>query len=311
MLLLSEAEVRRLLPMADAIEAVREGLAAYGTTRVQNTPRTRVALGSTTLNVMSAAFADRGLLGVKAYTTSARGPEAYYLLFAESGGLLCLMEADELGRVRTGATSGVATRLLARPDSRVALLVGAGFQADTQLLALAAFPNLETIQIWSRRRESAEGLRDRVVRQVSVQLVVVDDLPAAVGRSDIITTATSAPVPVVHGAWLQPGVHVNAVGSNRAEEAEIDGAAVARARIVAVDAEDQARLESGDLINAVREGAFDWEDAVGLADLLAGRARFERRPEDVTLFKSNGLALEDLAVARRVYQQALAEGTVS
>lgn len=306
MLLLTEADVRRHLPMGEAIGAVRAALMAYGAGRVRNTPRARVAVASTTLNVMSSAFPDQGLLGVKAYTTGERGPEAYYLLFGADGGLLCLMEADELGRIRTGATTGVATRLLARPGSRRALVVGAGFQADTQLLAVAAFPGLESVGIWSRRRASAEALLERLSGSVSVQLEVVEDLPAAVASSDIVTTVTSAATPVLRGAWLKPGTHVNAVGSNRAREAELDAEAVAGAYLVVVDAVEQARQESGDLIKAAEVGAFAWEDAVELAGLLAGRRRLERGAEDVTLFKSNGLALEDLAVARCVYQRALA-----
>lgn len=310
MVLLTEEEVRRHLPMAEAIEAVRGALKAFGAGRVPNTPRARVAIGSTTLNVMSSAFPDEGVMGAKAYTTGERGPEAYYLLFSADGRLLCLMEADELGRIRTGATTGVATRLLARPGSRRALVVGAGFQADTQLLALATFPGLESIALWSRRRASAEAFRDRVADAVTVPVAVVEDLAAAVARSDIVTTVTSAPTPVIEGAWLKPGTHVNAVGSNRAHEAELDAAAVAAARLVVVDAVEEARRESGDLINAAAAGAFAWEDAVDLAHLLAGRVRFERGADDVTLFKSNGLALEDLAVARRVYGRALEAGAL-
>lgn len=304
MLVLDEAQVRHHLPMRDAIDSVQEALIEHGRGRVQTTARSRVRAGPSTLNVMSAAFPNHGLLGVKAYTTQPLGPEAYYLLFGRGGHLLCLMEADELGRIRTGATTGVATRHMARPGARRALVVGAGFQAETQVQALAALEGVDSIEVWSRTTSSAQALVGRLQPTVRPALAVVDDLPAAVGGAEIITLVTSSPEPVVMADWLRPGVHINAVGSNRSEEAELDERAVAAARAVVVDSKDQAKMESGELVRAARKGLFSWDDAIELAALLAGRATFQREEDDITVFKSNGLALEDLAVARTVLSRA-------
>lgn len=305
---LSESDVVSLLPMARAIEAVEAGLRELGLGQAQNQPRQRVNIGKVTLNVMPAAIPAIGVLGVKNYTGGPGGPRAYFLLFDAEGVLLALMEADELGRIRTGATTGVATRYLARDDARIAALIGTGFQAETQLRAMCEVRPLTEVRVWSRRPEAAQAFCARLQPELRVALMPTPDVRTAVSEADIVTTITSSPEPVLLGKWLTPGVHVNAAGNNRVHEREIDAETVARAHLIVADSVAQAKLESGDLVMAAAEGVPVWDRAVDLAPVVAGNAPGREAASQTTLFKSNGLALEDVAVGHAVYREAARRG---
>lgn len=308
-LYLSEKDVVSLLPMNVAVNAVENVLRELGNGNAQNQPRQRVRIGDTTLNVMPASIPSLDVLGVKNYTTTPKGPTAYFLLFSKQGSLLCLMEADELGRIRTGATSALATRFLARANSKVAALIGTGFQAETQLKALCETKHLEAVKVWSRRFESAVAFCGFLQSQVDVRLEPVVDLRTGVRDADIVTIATSAAEPVLFGDWLKKGAHVNAVGNNRAYERELDSKAVAISSLIITDYLQQAMSESGDLILAASDGVPVWDRVKELADLVTGRLSGRISDEQVTMFKSNGLAVEDVAVACHVYHEALRLGT--
>jgi alanine dehydrogenase len=303
-LYLSEADVVSLLPIERAIKAVEYGLTKFSTGRAQNQPRNRVSIDSTTLNVMSASLEYKGILGVKSYTTTTKGPNAYFMLFSKDGSLLSLMEADELGRIRTGATSGLATHYLARQDSRIATLIGTGFQAETQLKALCSVRDLEEVRVWSRKKESVENFCEKLSREVNARLVAVDSLEDSVMSSDIVTTATSSPTPVLKGSWLSKGTHINAVGNNRNYEREIDSNVVKYSDIIITDSVQQAKLESGDLILAASDGVDVWDRVQSITDLFKESMNKRKSESDITLFKSNGLAIEDVAVAMEVYELA-------
>lgn len=307
-LLLTEQDVTALLPMDRAIAEVEAALRDMGLGQAENRDRTRVKAGEAVLNVMSAALPGKGVLGVKSYTVSPRGPVALFLLYDDTGALLAVMEADELGRIRTGAATGVATKYMARPDSRIAAIVGTGFQADTQLLAMAAVLELEEVRVYSRRREAVDAFCGRMAPRLRARLVPAESVEAAVDGADVVTTITNAPEPVLFGRWLAPGVHVNAAGSNRAYEREIDSVTVERAVRIAVDSLSQAHIESGDLVLAERDGVDVWPRVVELPRLVAGQHPGRTEPGEITLFKSNGLAVEDVAVARWVYQEAVRQG---
>lgn len=305
---LSEADVVALLPMPRAMEAVESGLRELGLGQAQNQPRQRVNIGKVTLNVMPAAIPGLGVLGAKNYSAGPGGPRAYFLLFDAEGVLLALMEADELGRIRTGATTGVATRYLSRPDARVAALIGAGFQAETQVRALCEARPLEEVRVWSRRPEAVRAFCARLQPEVKARLAPAADVQAAVAGADIVTTITSSPEPVLCGEWLAPGTHVNAAGNNRVYEREIDADTVARADVIVADSVAQAKIESGDLVMAAAEGVPVWDRAHDLAAVIAGKAPARSAAAQITLFKSNGLALEDVAAGYAVYQEALRRG---
>ncbi|GGB32018.1 ornithine cyclodeaminase [Lentibacillus populi] len=306
-LFLSEKSVVSLLPMKKAIEAVKYGLMELGLNRAQNQPRARVAIENTTLNTMSASIPEANIMGVKNYTftTMAKDPIAYFLLFSGEGDLLCLMEADELGRIRTGAVTGLATDYLAVPHSKVAALLGTGFQAETQLKAICEVRDLDRVYVWSRHPKSVNDFCHRLQPQVSAELKPAENIERAVKDADIITTATSAPQPILSGDLINKGVHLNAIGNNRVYEREIDGEAVNRADLIITDSIEQSKMESGDLVIANKEGIAVWNRVSELTDLIVGKSIQRTSANQITMFKSNGLAIEDVAAAYFVYKEAL------
>lgn len=306
-LFLSEKNVKSLLPMKKAIDAVKYGLNELVLDRAQNQPRSRVAIENTTLNTMSASIPEANIMGVKNYTftTMSKDPIAYFLLFSGEGDLLCLMEADELGRIRTGAVTGLATDYLAVPNSKVAALLGTGFQAETQLKAICEVRELDRINVWSRHPKSIYEFCSRLQPQINTKLKPTENVELAVKDADIITTATSAARPILHGDLINKGVHLNAIGNNRIYEREIAGEIVNGADLIITDSIEQSKIESGDLVIASNEGFTVWDRVNELTDLIVGKSNQRTSEDQITLFKSNGLAIEDVAAADFVYKESL------
>ena len=301
MLSLTEAQVRELLPMEKAIDLVEAGLRHWAAGRAENHPRRRLQLGpSAMLHYMTAVDLETGYLGAKLYTTHPQtGAHFYVLLFSADGRPLASIEANALGQIRTGAATGVATRYLARADSAVVGLIGSGFQAQTQLEAVAQVRPLREVRVYSRSEENRRRFAGEMQAKLGVAVRAVDAAREAVRGAGIVITATNSRHPVLLGEWLEPGMHVNAAGSNHARRRELDAAAVGRAHLIVADSVEQSRMESGDLIAAFEAGAGDWEQVRELRDLIR-----RERDDQITLFKSNGLALEDVAVAGYLYEQA-------
>jgi ornithine cyclodeaminase/alanine dehydrogenase-like protein (mu-crystallin family) len=309
MLLLTEDDVRRLLAMSMALEAVEAGLRKLALDEAENIPRSRCRTDHVMLHVMSAAAKGVGYLGYKAYTTSKRGASFHVGLFDGRGGeLLALIEADYLGQMRTGAASGVATKYLANPEAAHVGCFGAGKQARTQILAVCAVRPIKRVSVYSRTEENRRRFAEEMNQETGVEVVPVDRPDQAARGQEIIITATSATEPVLCGEWIDDGTHLNVIGSNYLRKAEIDGAAVRRANRLVVDSKEQAKEEAGDLAPAIASGVIRWTDAVELGEVIVGRAPGRGGPKDVTLFKSVGLAIEDVVAAARVYEAAKVQG---
>ncbi len=308
-LFLTESEVASLVSVAELVDALEAAFRDKAEGQAVNVPRTRAALPSgTVLHVMSAAWAGGGVMGLKAYTTSREGGRFLVLLYDQTGRLLALMQADTLGQRRTGAATGLATRVLSRPEARTVAVLGAGWQARTQLEAVCTVRPVQQAWVYSRTRERRERFAAEMRELLGVPISAVPSAEEAVREADVVCTITTSREPVLLGRWLRPGVHVNAAGSNWAHRRELDGDAVALAHRVVVDDLAQAQGECGDLIQAAREGRFQWDRAVELAEVVAGRAPGRTAPEEVTLFCSQGVALEDVVAARLVYERARARG---
>jgi ornithine cyclodeaminase/alanine dehydrogenase-like protein (mu-crystallin family) len=310
-LILREADVRRLLTMPDAIAALDVAFKDYATGVTQNISRQRIVLRPQkgVLHVLPAAVPALDVLGFKAYTTYPGGVRFVVNLYrASTGELLAMLEADWLGRMRTGAASGLATRYMARPSARVVALLGAGGQAETQALAMVAARDITVIRVWSRNQERAREFCVRLSAQITARLEPTPTAEAAVRGADIIVTATTARDPALHGDWLAPGAHINAMGSNWADRREIDTATVARADSIAADSVAQAQIEAGDLIIPAQAGKLDWARVHELHAIVAGHIPGRPAPDSITLFKSLGLGLEDVAVAARVHALARQQG---
>jgi ornithine cyclodeaminase/alanine dehydrogenase len=258
---------------------------------------------------MPASLPERGYLGFKAYTASKAGARFwFYLLDGTSGELLATMQADRLGQRRTGAASGVATKYLARKEAATVGLVGTGWQARSQLEAICSVRPVERVRCYGRDRGRREAFASERSVALGVDVVAVESSEDAVRGSDIVVAATTAREPVVLGSWLDAGVHINAMGANRLDARELDDAVISRANFIAADSREQAQIEAGDLAAPVSRGILQWDEVHELADVVSGRATGRRGPEDITLFKSLGIALEDVAVGALVYERARKEG---
>ncbi len=309
MLHLTEDDVSRLLSMDDAIREVEAGLQALGEDKAENRPRQRVHGAHAILNVMVASWPSRGYYGFKYYTASKEGIRFWVHLFdGSTGALAAVIEANRLGQRRTGAASGVATKYLARADASVVGLLGTGWQAEGQLEAVAAVRSVSRVRCTSRNPVHRSAFADRMGKHLGIDVVAVDSSEEVVRGADIVVAATSSPEPVIRGAWLEPGVHVNAIGANRMESRELDDDVVRRSTLVAVDSIEQARAEAGDVVGPIRDGILAWDHVRGIGDIVAGRSPGRQSSEDITLFKSLGIAVEDMAVAAFVYERARERG---
>lgn len=315
--ILSETDVRSLVDMPLALEAVTIAFRSLGADTGRNVPRERLFPPgtATSLQVMSATVPELDAMGLKAYGTGATGASFVVLLFrASTGELRGIVGADWLGRFRTGAATGVAAKLLARPDSRTLAVLGAGGQAVTQALAvLTALPGIRDVRVWNRSPERAASFRRRLEELGGAISNSVDVAPTghpreAVSGADIAVAITSAREPVLEGAWLADGMHVTGAGINRANVAEIDAEAVARADVVVVDHLDNARREAGDLIQAAQANAFDWSRTVEVGAVMSGAHPGRTSSSQVTLFESQGIAAEDVALAAMLLDRAEAAG---
>jgi len=305
-LLLSEADVREVLTMPLALEVVEEAFRRQAAGQIiLHTRRRLEAPEKAFLHYMAAADTVSGYMGMKIYT-SVRGALRFLvpLYSGKNGELLALLEADYLGQMRTGAASGLATKYMSRSDARTVGLVGTGLQARTQLEAVAAVRRIEAIRVFGRNPERRAQFCREMSARLGVTLSPASSAEEAVRAADIVVTATTSSNPVVLGEWLAPGTHVNAIGANFPQKRELDSEAVRRAAVLAVDSIEQSKLEAGDLIHALGEDPSRWAAVTELAAIISGRVSGRTNARDITLFKSNGIAIWDVAVAARVYELA-------
>jgi len=308
-LFLRESDVKALLTMEVTLAALEAAFGEWAAGRASNQPRRRVA-GGAVLATMSAALPAKGLMGFKAYTHSKAGARFWVCLFdAADGRPRAVIEADWLGRMRTGAASGLATKYLARREASVFTIIGAGSQALTQVLAVAAVRTIRQVRVASRdpvhRDAFVEVLKGALPGTIGIH--PAGSMREAVDGAEILTTITSAGRPIFPGEWVQAGQHLNVCGSNYPDRREIDGRVVARADLVVADDAEAARVEAGDLLLAEREGQVNWARVHSLREVVTGSTG-SRQPSDVTLFKSVGLALEDVAAGAALLELALARG---
>ncbi len=305
-LLLSEADVQALLTMPLALEVVEEAFRRQASGEAIVQPRRRLEVPEKSfLHYMAAADTVSGYMGMKIYT-SVRGALRFLvaLYSSKNGQLLALVEADYLGQMRTGAASGVATKYMSRADACTVGIVGTGLQARTQLEAIAAVRRIEAIRAFGRNPERRAQFSKEMSMRLGLPVTPADSAEAAVRDADVVVTSTTSSRPVVLGEWLAPGTHVNAIGANFPQKRELDDEAVRRAEIIAVDSVEQSKLEAGDLLQAFAGDAARWAAVRELAEIVAGKAPGRAGPRAITLFKSNGIAIWDVAVAARVYELA-------
>jgi len=307
---INESEVRELLTMPAAISAVEEVSRKQAEATVIVHPRRRFELPNRGyFHYMAALDTVDGYVGMKQYTY-VKGKLCFLvpLYSVASGELLALIEADYMGQLRTGAASGVATKYLARKHAKVAAIIGTGGQARTQLEAIHHVRMLDAVYVFGRDEQRRKKFCDEMTEQLEVTCYPMQSAADAVRNAEIICTATTSSQPVLNGPDLAPGVHINAIGANHAHKQELDEAAVARANLIYVDSLAQSKQEAGDLIIPFAKQPERWAEVHELADLIAGKVPGRANDSQITLFKSNGIASWDLAVAGKVYTLAKEKG---
>lgn len=306
-LYIREEDVAALASVPEVIEALDLAFRDQAAGRAWTNARNRLRLPGASLHMMAGAIP--GYFGYKAYTVGGGKAKFFFFLYsAQSTELLAMMEADTLGQIRTGAATGLATGVLSNADSSIATIFGAGWQAETQLLAIDAVRNLKRVYIVNRRPEKLAAFIQKMQPQVNAELAAAASAQEAVQSSHIVTTITSAREPVLNGEWLQPGTHINAAGGNMMLRREFDDEVVSRTSRLVVDSIEQCKIESGEFIAAIETGKRHWEDFAELRDVVAGFKPGRTSPSDITLFKSGGIALEDVAIGRLVYERAVERG---
>jgi ornithine cyclodeaminase len=315
-LIVNQSEVRRLLPMAECIEVMGETLKALarGQAILPLRPIMWLPEKVGALGMMPSYLSNIDAVGLKVITvfpgnhaTKYDSHQGAVLLFETTHGqLLAMMDASEITAIRTAAVSGVATRLLARANAQSLAILGSGVQAKTHLAAMIESRPITSVRVWSRSTEHSRHFAEREALRHGIPIHSAATAQEAVAEAEIVCTTTAAKEPILRGEWIAPGTHINAVGSSVPSARELDTAAVARARLY-VDKRESTLNEAGDFLLAKREGAIGDDHIVGeIGDVLLGSVDGRRTSNEITLFKSLGLAVEDLAAASHVYKKAVA-----
>ncbi len=314
--ILSHREVRKLLPMGECIDVMKRTLEATARGEAVNPLRTALRFpdGSGLLGLMPAYLGSPRCAGIKVVTvmpgnhgTEYDSHQGVVLLFeVENGRPLAMMDGSTITGIRTAAVSGLATRLLAREDATTLAILGSGIQARTHLAAMKAVRGLTAVRVWSRSKENARRFAERESRRHGIPVETAGSAREAVAGAEIICTTTSSREPVLSGEWISPGAHINAVGACLPNCRELDTAAVARARLF-VDRRESAFNEAGDSLIPKREGAIEDAHILGeIGEILLGQVRGRVSADDITLFKSLGIGVEDLGAAYYIHQKAAA-----
>jgi ornithine cyclodeaminase/alanine dehydrogenase-like protein (mu-crystallin family) len=304
-LYLTEADVAGLLSPADAVAAVEESFRRLARGAVDNRPRSRLPLEEGQYAVMACVDRELGFAGLKTYAWTTAATSFAVVLFSTDGRLEAVIEADALGRLRTGAASAVAARYLAKDDAASVGVIGCGWQAGSQVACLReTLPALDRVLVHCRdERRLAEFCEANSCEPAGSHRDAAEQ--------DVVVTVTTSKDPVLRGEWLREGALVCAVGANDASRRELDNVVLERAAFVCCDSRDQAQLESGDLIEPVERGVLDWLEVHELQEVVAGEVQGRASPADVVVFKSNGIAAWDLAVGARAVELARERGVGS
>jgi alanine dehydrogenase len=305
---LRESDVEKLANMDTAIELIEQAFRLQGEQKADIAPRRRCRLEHGMMNVMSASMPTLGYAGLKSYTSVGGANLFLILLYKDDGQLVAAIEADKLGQIRTGAASAVATKYMARRESSRLGIFGAGLQARSQIQAICAVRSIKSIVAYSRNPQNLGKFCKEMTKATGIEVRPAASPEEAAKEVDIISTATNSKEPVLKGEWISKGTHINAIGSNSISRQEIDVETVRRSACVVVDSCEQAMLESGDLARAAESEVFYWEDAKELGLVVVGEFPGREEAGEITLFESQGIALEDIALAAKIYEQAIKSG---
>ena len=305
---LSESDVGRLVTIKDAMAALEALFATWGQPSTTNLPRQRAPLPGGAFNLMGAAYGAKGVHGLKAYA-GVKGAQFHALLYSSlDASLKAVIEADLFGQMRTGAASGIATRLLANAHARTLGVIGTGKQSRMKVAAVCTVRPIRQVRVFSRTAEHREAYARSLQSELGVEVVPASTAQACVAEADVVVTITKSAEPVCRAEWLAEGAHVNVAGANSDARREVDAETVLRAAVKVTDHVAQAKEEAAEFRALVAAGKLEWSAIRELGELVTGKAKGRTSASELTLFKSLGIALEDVAFAELVYERALATG---
>jgi ornithine cyclodeaminase len=305
-LFLNEADVRQLITMPLALEQVERALKDRALGRAVDMPRARIQTAAGIQHVLQACAPELGYIGFKYYFSppGRRGPTYVHLINMQTARLEAIVEGVTLGMIRTGAASGVASKCLANPGASVLAQLGAGYQGMGQLEAVVQALNIREARIYARTRDKLEAWCKKMGDKLGIPVIAATSAAEAIKGAHVVNIMTKSTTPVIDGDWLQPGQHVNAAGSNALSRAEIDAKTIARCKLITVDSRGTARNECGDLIAAVETGRLSWDTLPEIGEVLVGKAAGRATKDDITLYESHGMGVQDIYTAARLVELA-------
>lgn len=302
---LTDTDVHRLLDMPRTLDLVERAWSDRSLGHAVDSPRTRLQTAAGMLNVLKATSAPLGYIGFKYYYTARSGATRHiHLINLSTGRLEAIVEAEWLGSMRTGAASGIATRHLAKKQSIVLGQIGAGAQAATQIAAVQLAVGIRKAKVYSRTTDKLVAFCQAMSSTLQIEVTPAESAEDAVRGADVVNVITRSKTPVINGDWLEPGQHINAAGSNALERQELDTRSIERCDIVTVDARGTAENECGDLAPLVERNRLRWADLVEIGDVITGKVTGRRNEQQISLFESHGMGLQDLYVAAEVLKSA-------
>lgn len=307
---LTEADISGLLTMQDTLEVLEEMFAARARGEVVNKPRVRVPFPGGNYNLMAAGWAERGVVGHKTYAVSAKGAAFHIVLYATDGsGLLAVMGGSVISGLRTGAATGLAARVLAGEASGGPVaIIGSGFQATQQVNGMLAATGATDVRVWSRNAERREAFAVRMAESTNAEVRDTTTIEEALEGAPMVVVITKAHEPAVSAEQVGPGTTVIAAGNNTWLNSEIDPALFAMADLVVVDDIENARLEAGELMRAAEVGLTSWDRVAALGDIIGGVRAGRTSSQQIIVCELQGIGIEDVAVAERVYRRASERG---
>ena len=305
-IIISEEQVGEILTVKTSVSLLEEAMKSISTGMGFNSPRKRLptSYNGGNLHFMAASWPEKGIAGHKSYVvTKGKATFVVVLYSTEGEGLLAVVEANLLGQIRTGAASGLASKYLANPDAKTLAVIGTGFQAETQLEAINSQFNLDEARIYSRNKENRDSFVDKMKKKLDLNIIGCNSSDEATNNSDIISLITNSSTPVISDEQITQGIHVNAAGGNSRLRSELSTNSIKKFDFISCDDLDQAKIESKELMEATEKGITSWNKIHELSDVINKKIIGRKNNQDSTLYQSLGIAIQDIAVAKYVYDQ--------
>ena len=303
---ISEDQVKDILSVKNTVELLEEAMKALSTGKAFNSPRKRLPTSyeGGNLHFMAASWPEKGIAGHKSYVVTNGKATFVVVLYSTDGeGLLGVIEANLLGQIRTGAASGLASKYLAKKDSKRIAIIGSGFQAETQLEAIHSQFNLEKVKVYSRKKEKRDAFAEKMTNKLGVNINTCESSEEATENTDIISLITNSTTPVIFDNQIKRGVHINAAGGNSWLRSELSSDSMKNFDFISCDDIEQAKTECKELMEATEKGIISWNNVHQLSSVINGQITGRKNSKEITLYESLGIAIQDIAAAKFIYDQ--------